>query len=94
MGWQWTAGSGPDAAPYFRIFNPETQLEKFDKNGVYQRQWLAEGRVDPSETALSYFDAVPESWALSPDAPYPSKPVVALDVGRKRALEAYGARDF
>lgn len=94
MGWQWTAGSGPDAAPYFRIFNPETQLEKFDKDGAYQRQWLAEGRADPSETALSYFDAVPESWDLLPDTPYPSEPVVALDVGRKRALEAYSARDF
>ncbi|MEO9825477.1 MAG: deoxyribodipyrimidine photo-lyase [Paracoccaceae bacterium] len=94
MGWQWTAGSGPDAAPYFRIFNPETQLEKFDGDGLYQTQWLAEGRANPSETALSYFDAVPESWALSPDAPYPNEPVVALDVGRKRALAAYEARDF
>ena len=94
MGWQWTAGSGPDAAPYFRIFNPETQLDKFDKDGVYQRQWLAEGRADPSETALSFFDAIPKSWGLMPDAPYPSEPVVALDVGRKRALAAYSARDI
>jgi deoxyribodipyrimidine photo-lyase len=34
MGWQWTAGSGPDAAPYFRIFNPESQAEKFDPDGA------------------------------------------------------------
>jgi deoxyribodipyrimidine photo-lyase len=93
MGWQWTAGSGPDAAPYFRIFNPETQLEKFDKQGSYQRQWLAEGRAQPSDTALSYFDAIPKAWGLSPRDPYP-EPVVALDVGRKRALAAYEARDF
>ena len=93
MGWQWTAGCGPDAAPYFRIFNPETQLEKFDADGVYQRQWLAEGRTNPSDTALSYFDAVPNSWGLSPATPYPA-PVVALDVGRKRALDAYENRDF
>ena len=42
MGWQWTAGSGPDAAPYFRIFNPETQAEKFDPGGWYARRWIAE----------------------------------------------------
>ena len=93
MGWQWTAGCGPDAAPYFRIFNPETQLEKFDADGAYQVQWLAEGRAHPSDTALSYFDAVPESWGLLPSDPYP-EPIVALDVGRNRALAAYEARDF
>ena len=37
MGWQWVAGSGADASPYFRIFNPITQGEKFDKNGVYKK---------------------------------------------------------
>lgn len=40
--WQWVAGSGVDAAPYFRIFNPETQLEKFDKNLEYVKKWVAE----------------------------------------------------
>lgn len=38
--WQWAAGTGCDAAPYFRIFNPTTQLEKFDKDLVYTRQWV------------------------------------------------------
>ncbi|MCH4553535.1 MULTISPECIES: cryptochrome/photolyase family protein [Aestuariibaculum] len=40
--WQWVAGSGVDAAPYFRIFNPTTQIEKFDKNLEYIRQWVPE----------------------------------------------------
>ena len=41
-GWQWAAGCGTDAAPYFRIFNPESQAEKFDKDGVYIRKWVKE----------------------------------------------------
>jgi deoxyribodipyrimidine photo-lyase len=91
MGWQWAAGSGPDAAPYFRVFNPDTQLDKFDRDGTYQKTWLAEPYKAPSETALSYFKAIPRSWDLSPDAGYPD-PIVALDEGRKRALDAYQAR--
>lgn len=90
MGWQWVAGCGPDAAPYFRVFNPATQLEKFDPDGRYQRRWIAEGMGRPSDTALSYFEAVPKSWGLSPDDSYP-QPVVALDKGREAALSAYGA---
>ncbi len=88
MGWQWVAGSGPDAAPFFRVFNPNTQAEKFDPGGVYRRRWLAEGQAEPSATALSYFEAVPRHWGLSPNAPYPA-PVVPLDQGRKSALMAY-----
>lgn len=41
-GWQWASGSGTDAAPYFRIFNPEAQLQKFDKEGAYTRRWVSE----------------------------------------------------
>ena len=93
MGWQWTAGSGPDAAPYFRVFNPVTQLDKFDENRAYEKAWIAEGKAKPSDTALSYFKAVPESWGLSPDADYP-EPVVSLEEGRARALDAYSNRDF
>ena len=91
MGWQWAAGSGPDAAPYFRVFNPVTQLDKFDKGHAYAARWIAEGTLMPSDTALSYFDAVPCAWGLSPKDRYP-EPVVALDVGRNRALAAYAAR--
>ena len=40
--WQWAAGTGCDAAPYFRIFNPESQLKKFDKEMVYIRKWIPE----------------------------------------------------
>jgi deoxyribodipyrimidine photo-lyase len=90
MGWQWVAGSGPDAAPYFRIFNPAGQAEKFDADGVYRRHWIAEGTARPTATARSYFDAVPKSWALQPGAPYPA-PLIALDAGRERALAAYGS---
>ena len=93
MGWQWAAGSGPDAAPYFRVFNPDTQLQKFDKDGAYQKRWIAEGAAQPSDTALSYFDAVPESWNLSSADAYPDR-IVDLSEGRKRALEAYENRDF
>ncbi len=88
MGWQWVAGSGPDSAPYFRIFNPVTQAEKFDAGGDYRRRWIAEGQDDPPETALSYFDAIPKSWAMDPGDDYPS-PVVGTSEGRKRALVAY-----
>lgn len=94
MGWQWAAGSGPDASPYFRVFNPDTQLDKFDKNRDYTSRWIAEGRANPHEDALAFFDAMPRSWDLSPDDPYPSDPIMALDVGRKRALDAYQDRGF
>lgn len=93
MGWQWTAGSGPDASPYFRVFNPATQLEKFDSDGAYINRWLAEGARNPSADALSFFDAMPRSWTLSPNDPYP-KPIVTLEEGRKKALDAYQNRNF
>jgi deoxyribodipyrimidine photo-lyase len=93
MGWQWSAGSGPDATPFFRVFNPETQAEKFDKNCRYRRRWLAEISQPALESALSYFEAVPRSWNLSPDMDYPDEPIVSASEGRERALEAYENRD-
>ncbi|MXQ07148.1 deoxyribodipyrimidine photo-lyase [Alphaproteobacteria bacterium GH1-50] len=93
MGWQWSAGSGPDATPYFRVFNPVTQIDKFDKDRTYLKRWLAEEYSRPTKTALSYFDAIPESWNMSPDDEYP-EPIVPHDEGRKRALDAYENRDF
>ena len=50
-GWQWTAGCGTDAAPYFRVFNPVTQGRKFDPDGAYIRKWVPELRdaADPHE---------------------------------------------
>ncbi|MGZ5379870.1 MAG: FAD-binding domain-containing protein, partial [Mycobacterium sp.] len=46
-GWQWAAGCGTDAAPYFRVFNPTTQGEKFDPDGEYVRRWVPE--IDDDE---------------------------------------------
>jgi deoxyribodipyrimidine photo-lyase len=69
MGWQWTAGSGPDATPYFRVFNPETQAEKFDAHGRYRRKWVAELSAAPPKTALSYFEAIPRSWGMGQAMP-------------------------
>jgi deoxyribodipyrimidine photo-lyase len=40
--WQWTAGTGVDASPYFRVFNPTTQIDKFDKKNVYIKRWVEE----------------------------------------------------
>ena len=48
LGWQWTAGCGADAAPFFRIFNPDLQAQRFDPQGIYRRRWLGSGpRPDP-----------------------------------------------
>jgi deoxyribodipyrimidine photo-lyase len=92
MGWQWAAGSGPDASPYFRVFNPETQAAKFDKDASYRRRFIAELSASPGPEARAFFDAVPESWGLRADAPYPA-PMISLDAGRQRALAAYAARN-
>jgi deoxyribodipyrimidine photo-lyase len=92
MGWQWAAGSGPDAAPYFRIFNPATQAEKFDTAGKYRQRFIAELSREPGPEALAFFEAVPRSWRLDPTASYP-KPIIALSEGRDRALAAYSQRN-
>jgi deoxyribodipyrimidine photo-lyase len=91
MAWQWAAGSGPDAAPYFRVFNPVSQLAKFDPAGLYPHRWIAEGQADPPQTARDYFAAIPQSWGMRPDDPYPA-PVVSPEEGRSRALAAYASR--
>ncbi|MEO6301095.1 MAG: deoxyribodipyrimidine photo-lyase [Paracoccaceae bacterium] len=88
MGWQWVAGSGPDAAPYFRIFNPALQAEKFDRDAEYRRRWLDKA----SPEARRYFDAVPRSWALTLDTSYPVH-VISLAEGRARALAALSKRN-
>ena len=88
VGWQWVAGSGPDAAPFFRIFNPATQAAKFDPEGIYQRRWL-----DPAQPeARAFFDAVPKSWKLHPSSRYP-EPLISLEAGRARALAAFAKRN-
>ena len=93
MGWQWVAGCGPDAAAYFRIFNPVPQQKKSDADDAYIHRWIAEGQRHPHPDALSFFDAVPHSWNLSPDALYPA-PIVDLTEGRRAALDLYENRTF
>lgn len=93
MGWQWSAGSGPDATPYFRVFNPVAQQEKFDAEKTYVNRWIAEGQSDPPHTATSFFEAAPRAWRLSADQPY-SDPIVTAEKGRAVALDAYENRAF
>lgn len=88
LGWQWVAGSGPDASPFFRVFSPASQAEKFDPDGAYRRRWVAELARPPGEDALAFFEAAPRSWGLDPLQPYPH-PLVDLKAGRERALSAY-----
>lgn len=90
MGWQWVAGCGADAAPYFRIFNPVLQGEKFDPAGNYVRQWIPE------------LAKLPDAWIHRPwlapgpilaragielGTTYPH-PIVDHDEARRRALAA------
>ena len=81
--WQWVAGSGADAAPYFRVFNPVLQGEKFDSEGKYVRRWVPElADVPPS--------VVHRPWEAALDiAGYPAR-IVEHGAARRRALEAYG----
>lgn len=92
LGWQWVAGSGPDAAPYFRVFNPETQASKFDPEARYRERFLpAPDGNESHPDAMAYFDAVPRSWRLDRGYPPVSGPLVALAEGRQRALENHAA---
>ena len=91
LGWQWISGCGADAAPYFRVFNPTGQGEKFDPQGVYVRRWCPE------------LARLPDQWIHRPDAApaevlgragvelgrdYPH-PIVAHSIAREVALEAF-----
>jgi deoxyribodipyrimidine photo-lyase len=91
QGWQWSAGSGADAAPYFRIFNPVRQGERFDPDGVYVRRWCPELAQMPKKW-------LHQPWAAPADVPrdarvnlgrdYP-RPIVDLAKTRAEALAAY-----
>ncbi len=92
LGWQWTAGCGADAAPFFRVFNPVLQGEKFDQQGQYVRRWLPELRELPSKWIQRPWEAPEEvlveaGVVLGEDYP---KPIVDHSQARKRALSAYG----
>jgi deoxyribodipyrimidine photo-lyase len=91
LGWQWTSGCGADAAPYFRVFNPTTQGQKFDPDGEYVRRWVPE------------LAKLPTKWIHQPEAgppeillhsgiklgrTYPA-PIVSHSMARNAALAAY-----
>lgn len=90
-GWQWVAGSGADAAPYFRIFNPVTQGEKFDPHGAYVRHWVPEIANLPDKFVHRPFDADDDTLSqagIRLGRDYPA-PIVDHAVARKAALKAY-----
>ncbi len=86
-GWQWAASTGNDAAPYFRIFNPTTQGERFDKDGQFIRQWLPELEAVPDKHIHQ-----PHAWAKQQKIllDYPD-PIVDHKEARKQTLAAYEA---
>lgn len=93
LGWQWVAGPGPDATPYFRVFNPSTQADRFDRDRAYVDRFIAEGREHPHPDAVSYFDAIPWRWPMAITESYPA-PIIDHNEGRARALNAYENRNF
>ncbi len=90
-GWQWVAGSGCDAAPYFRIFNPITQGEKFDKEGDYTRRLVPELSKLPNKYLFRPWEApaeVLDAAGVQLGKNYP-RPIVDIKPSRIRALEAF-----
>jgi deoxyribodipyrimidine photo-lyase len=82
-GWQWTAGTGTDAAPYFRIFNPMLQSRKFDPHGDYICTWAPELRgLDGSDIHAPWEKGIKV-------AGYPEKPIVDHQMACERTLQAY-----
>jgi deoxyribodipyrimidine photo-lyase len=91
--WQWIAGSGADAAPYFRIFNPVIQGQKFDPNGAYVRRWVPEIARLPNRYLHAPWQAsatVLASAGIELGRTYPA-PIVDHAAARARALEAYAS---
>ena len=92
-GWQWVAGCGADAAPYFRIFNPVTQGAKFDPDGEYVRRHLPELKKLPTPYLFSPWEAPPETLreagvVLGENYPFP---IADLKRTRERALAAFAS---
>jgi deoxyribodipyrimidine photo-lyase len=95
-GWQWVAGTGTDAQPYFRIFNPWLQGEKFDPEGAYVKRWVPELANVPPRWVHRPWEASPlelASWGVALGGDYPA-PIVRHEEQRERALAMYkAARD-
>ena len=93
LGWQWTAGCGADAAPYFRVFNPVTQAEKFDPDRLYVRRWVPELSKLPNRWIHQPWNAPNEvlaSAGIRLGETYPQQ-MVDHDTARKEALAAFRA---
>ncbi|MGH1350534.1 MAG: cryptochrome/photolyase family protein [Methyloligellaceae bacterium] len=91
MGWQWIAGCGADAAPYFRIFNPVTQGKKFDPQGDYTRRFVPELSGVPDKYLFCPWEApegILEEAGVELGVDYPM-PIVDIKASRERALEAF-----
>jgi deoxyribodipyrimidine photo-lyase len=91
--WQWVAGCGTDAAPYFRVFNPVLQGLKFDTDGAFVRRWVPELARLPAEHIHAPWDApdaVLRAAGVTLGRTYP-RPLVDPAEGRARALAAFAA---
>ena len=93
LGWQWVAGCGADAAPYFRVFNPVTQGRRYDPDGAYVRRWVPElAGLDPAQAHAPWqapeAALAPAAWTLGGSYP---QPIVDHGEARARALAAYEA---
>ena len=91
--WQWVAGCGADAAPYFRIFNPVTQGEKFDTTGEYTRKYVPELKSLPDKYLFNPWEAPKKTLidaGIQLGINYP-EPIVDLSFSRKRALEIFSS---
>lgn len=81
-GWQWAASTGTDAQPYFRIFNPVSQSERFDPNGEYIRHWVPELRDVPAKH-------IHAPWLMTAPPPAYPRPMVDHAFARERTLQAF-----
>jgi len=89
--WQWVAGCGADAAPFFRIFNPVTQGKKFDPDGVYLKKWVPELGALPHKWLFNPWEApadVLKAARIEMGTTYPY-PLIDLKKSRQRALDAF-----
>lgn len=82
--WQWVASTGADSQPYFRIFNPWSQSEKYDSDAEYIKKWVPELESVPAKDIHKW----DKTWEKYPDVKYP-KPIVDYDMQRKKALIMY-----
>ena len=85
-GWQWVAGCGADAAPYFRIFNPILQGEKFDKEGEYVKKWIPELKNLSKKYIHKPWESNDGKFRLGRDYPFP---IVKHEEARVKALDAF-----